>query len=339
MILNLNSNAQEKDALQLKSRLEMMGFKVMLSQENNRFSLVIVSGIDERTYIKEFATLPYVEQVLPIKHKYLLASREIKKDRTVIEIKDKKIGDGSLAVIAGSCSVESKEQIFETAKLVSQAGATILRGGAFKPRTSPYDFQGLGEEGLRYLRDAAAEYDMLSISEVMDTPDVELVAKYSDILQIGARNMQNFSLLKRVGKQEKPVLLKRGFSATYHDLLLAAEYILSEGNTQVILCERGIRTFETYTRNTLDLAAVPALHQLSHLPVVIDPSHGTGIRSMVAPMARAAVAVGADGLMIEVHPDPDNALTDAQQTISPTTFAELMVSLRAIGEVVNRRVN
>jgi 3-deoxy-7-phosphoheptulonate synthase len=339
MILNLTSNATEKNALQLMQRLEMMGFKVMLCQNEGRFSLAIVSGFDDRTHFDQFATLPFVEQVLPSKQKYMLVSKQLKKDRTVIEIGDKKIGDGALTVIAGSCSVESEAQIFETAQAVSQLGATILRGGAFKPRTSPYDFQGLGEEGLRYLQAAARAHNMASISEVMDSYDVDLVAKYVDILQIGARNMQNFSLLKQVGRLKKPILLKRGFSATYHDLLFAAEYILSEGNSQVMLCERGIRTFESYTRNTLDIAAVPVLRELTHLPIVVDPSHGTGIRKMVIPMARAAVAVGVDGLMIEVHPDPDNALSDAQQTISPAMFAEMMESLRLIGKAVNVRVN
>lgn len=250
--------------------------------------------------------------------------------RTVISIKDHQIGAGLLTIIAGPCSVESEEQIHETAALISQSGAHILRGGAFKPRTSPYDFQGLAEEGLRFLKNAAEKNNLLCISEVMDTQDIDLVANYVDILQIGSRNMQNFSLLKQIGRTGKPVLLKRGFSATYHEFLMAAEYILQSGNPNVILCERGIRTFESYTRNTLDLAAIPVLKELSHLPIIVDPSHGTGMRSAVLPMAYAATAAGADGLMVEVHPTPDAALSDAKQTISPLLFSEMMHKLKKI---------
>ena len=240
--------------------------------------------------------------------------------------------------MAGSCSVESEEQIMETAKLVAACGATILRGGAYKPRTSPYDFQGLGEIGLHYLSQAAKQYHLLSVSEVMDTTEIDLVANYIDILQVGARNMQNYSLLKNLGKINKPILLKRGLSATYKEFLLAAEYILSAGNPNVILCERGIRTFETYTRNTLDIAAIPILKELSHLPVIADPSHGVGLRNMVAPMSRAAIAAGADGLLIETHPDPDKALSDAQQTINPTMLAEIINSLEPIAISLDRSI-
>lgn len=256
--------------------------------------------------------------------KFKLASREHKKTATIIQIKQRIIGGNDLTVIAGPCSIESEEQIHKTAALVSAHGAHILRGGAFKPRTSPYDFQGLGEKGLRYLKDAAEKNNLLCVSEVMDTQDIDLVAHYVDILQIGARNMQNFSLLKRIGEAGKPIMLKRGLAATYADFLMAAEYILESGNPDVILCERGIRTFETYTRNTLDITAVPALHQLTHLPVFVDPSHGTGIRNLVPPMVYAALAAGADGIMIEVHPDPDNAVSDAKQTLSPEMFEEMM---------------
>ncbi|OGT47492.1 MAG: 3-deoxy-7-phosphoheptulonate synthase [Gammaproteobacteria bacterium RIFCSPHIGHO2_12_FULL_41_15] len=263
-----------------------------------------------------------------------LASRELKKERTVIHIEQHLIGDGTFSVIAGPCSIESEDHIHQTANCVAVAGAHILRGGAFKPRTSPYDFQGLGKTGLKYLHDAAKKNNLLSVSEVMDTRDVDLVANFVDIVQIGSRNMQNFNLLKEVGKIQKPILLKRGLSATYMEFLLAAEYILQMGNPNVILCERGIRTFETYSRNTLDIAAVPILHELSHLPIVVDPSHGTGIRSAVPPMAYAAIAAGADGIMIEVHPDPDQAMSDAKQTISPQTFAEMMVVLRRIGQAI-----
>ena len=248
--------------------------------------------------------------------------------RTMIKIKGHVIGGQDFTVIAGPCSIESETQIHQIAASVAGAGATILRGGAFKPRTSPYEFQGLGEIGLQYLQSAAKQYNLLSVSEVMDTQDLDLVAKYVDILQIGSRNMQNFSLLKHVGKTGKPILLKRGFAATYKDFLMAAEYILSEGNPNVILCERGIRTFETYTRNTLDLAAVPILKDLSHLPIIVDPSHGTGLRKIVPTMAYAALAAGAHGVMVEVHPEPDKSISDAKQTISPHTFTNMMQVLR-----------
>jgi len=249
-------------------------------------------------------------------------------DRLAIPLKNCVIGDGSLVVIAGPCSVESEEQIHTIAHAVAKSGAHILRGGAFKPRTSPHDFQGLGEEGLKYLHSAARANQLLCVSEVMDTKEIELVAEYADILQIGSRNMQNFSLLKQVGKAGKPVLLKRGFAATYQEFLMAAEYILQSGNPHVILCERGIRTFETYSRNTLDIAAVPILHELSHLPVIVDPSHGTGLRQIVPPMVYAAVAAGADGIMLEVHTHPDQSVSDAKQTISCETFDEIMKKVR-----------
>lgn len=249
-------------------------------------------------------------------------------DRLVIEIGDVRIGEGNLTLIAGPCSVESEEQIDQTAEAVAKAGAHILRGGAFKPRTSPYDFQGLGEEGLRLLQKAGKAHGLLTISEVMDVENIERVAAYVDILQVGSRNMQNFSLLKRLGQTDYPILLKRGAAATCHELLMAAEYILSGGNERVILCERGIRTFETMTRNTLDLSAIPILQTLSKLPVIVDPSHGTGVRELVAPMACAAVAAGADGLMIEVHPNPDQALSDAAQTIDPSAFAALVKKIK-----------
>lgn len=240
------------------------------------------------------------------------------------------IGEGHLTLMAGPCSVENEDQIFSIASSVSQSGAQILRGGAFKPRSSPYSFQGLGKEGLKLLQKAAKKYQLLSISEIMDSEDLELVEEYVDILQVGARNMQNYSLLKKLGKSKKPVLLKRGFASTYQELLMSAEYILSGGNSRVILCERGIRTFETYTRNTLDITAVPILKSLTHLPVIVDPSHGTGMRHLVAPMAKAAIAAGADGLLIEVHTSPEKALSDAAQTISNQEFKELSQSLRSL---------
>jgi 3-deoxy-7-phosphoheptulonate synthase len=263
-----------------------------------------------------------------------LASSTYKKERTVVKIGKHSIGGKALAIMAGPCSIESEAQMYAVAEAIAHAGANILRGGAFKPRTSPYDFQGLGETGLKYMQAAAKKYDLLSVSEVMDTQEIDLVASYVDIIQIGARNMQNFSLLKQVGKAGKPILLKRGLSATYSEFLMAAEYILQTGNPDVILCERGIRTFETYARNTLDIAAVPILHELSHLPVIIDPSHGTGLRYAVAPMAYAAVAAGADGIMIETHPEPDKAVSDAKQTISLEMFTEMMPTLRHVANAV-----
>ncbi|HAB99236.1 MAG TPA: 3-deoxy-7-phosphoheptulonate synthase [Parachlamydiales bacterium] len=273
--------------------------------------------------------MPGVHAVLPLKEKFKLVSKAAQ-EKTMIEIKGKQIGGKDLFIIAGPCSIESKKQMQLSAAIASQHGAHSWRGGAFKPRTSPNEFQGLGEEGLKILQDAGAEYNLVTISEVMDASQIDLVAGYIDILQIGARNMHNFSLLKELGRVSNPILLKRGFAATYQDLLLAAEYIMSAGNSRVILCERGIRTFETYTRNTLDLNAVPALKELTHLPILVDPSHGTGHRFMVPPMARAAIAAGADGLAIEIHPDPDKAFTDAAQTIDFTVFAEMMREVNAI---------
>jgi len=321
MIVELSENAPAIDIQKLIERLKWAGLHVSFVQEGVYRRLAIIGkDID----LKYLANLPLVKKIVPSKQPYKLAGSDFKKERTVINVKGHSIGDGTLTVIAGPCSIESEEQIYACAKIVAENGAKILRGGAFKPRTSPYSFQGLGEEGLIFLQKAAAEYGLLTISEVMDTADIELLTQYADILQVGARNMQNFSLLKRLGQCKKPVFLKRGMSATYKDLLMAAEYILSSGNEQVILCERGIRTFEDYTRNTMDIAAIPILKELSHLPVFADPSHGTGLRNMVLPMSCAAVAAGADGLMIEVHPNPDKAYSDAEQTIGPEAFAILM---------------
>lgn len=338
MILVLDQNTTEKDIADLIRRLEWMSLQGVPSQEDGRYCIAIVSGNDEHTDLKQFLSLPHVEKVLPFTNKAKLAGKEFKKARSVIQIKDVAIGSGTLAVMAGPCSIESEDQIHQIAALVVKSGANILRGGAFKPRTSPYDFQGLGETGLKYMKSAAEKNNLITVSEVMDTQDIDLLASYVDILQIGARNMQNFSLLKQIGKTNKPILLKRGLSATYNDFLMAAEYILQTGNPNVILCERGIRTFETYARNTLDIAAVPILHELSHLPIIIDPSHGTGIRKMVPPMAYAAVAAGADGIMVEVHPEPEKALSDANQTITPETFDQMMKTLRVIGQAVNIKV-
>jgi 3-deoxy-7-phosphoheptulonate synthase len=261
---------------------------------------------------------------------YKLASRTHQLENTIIHIKGQRIGGSALAVIAGPCSIESKTQIDEIAAFIASQGAKFLRGGAFKPRTSPYDFQGLGERGLDYMQQAAERYGLVTVSEIMDSADVPMLSDHVDILQVGARNMQNYSLLKAVGQIKKPVLLKRGFSATYTDVLLSAEYILQAGNADVILCERGIRTFETYTRNTLDLAAIPVFQSLSHLPVLVDPSHGTGRRELVTTMSLAAVAAGASGLMIEVHPEPNQSISDAKQTLSFEMFEQLMKRLSSI---------
>ncbi len=334
MILVLEANTTQKQVDALLAKLAWMSLQGVPREENGRYYIAIVNGADANTDLNQFSTFSCVEKILPLTQKFKLASREFRTERTVIHFKNHSIGGDVLTVMAGPCSIESEEQIQQTAALVAASGANVLRGGAFKPRTSPYDFQGLGETGLRYLQAAAKEHHLLCVSEVMDTQEIDLVANYVDILQIGARNMQNFSLLKQVGKAGKPVLLKRGMSATYMDFLMAAEYILQAGNPNVILCERGIRTFETYARNTLDIAAAPILQELSHLPVVIDPSHGVGLRSVVPPMVYAAIAAGCDGIMVEVHPHPDLALSDSKQTISPQTFAEMMTVAHRIRQAV-----
>jgi 3-deoxy-7-phosphoheptulonate synthase len=279
---------------------------------------------------------PGVEKVIPVLAPYKLVSREFKPENTIIEVKGICIGANKVVVMAGPCSVESREQLATIAKEVKKAGANILRGGAFKPRTSPYSFQGLGEEGLKYLREVADEYDMAVVTELMDPRDMGLVEKYADIIQIGARNMQNFNLLKEVGQCKKPVLLKRGMMATVKEWLMAAEYILSSGNFQVILCERGIRTFENQTRFTLDINAIPLVKQLSHLPVIVDPSHGTGKWGLVPSAAKAAIAAGADGLLIEVHHSPEDALSDGEQSLRPEKFSKLMEEIKAVARAVGR---
>jgi 3-deoxy-7-phosphoheptulonate synthase len=286
-----------------------------------------------------FASLPGVADAIRVSQPFKLVSREVKEEDTVIDVAGSRLGGPGLAIMAGPCSVESEEQILEVARGVKELGATFLRGGAFKPRTSPYEFQGLGEVGLKLLALAREKTGLKVVTEVMDTDDLPLVADYADVLQLGARNMQNFSLLRRLGKLGKPVLLKRGPSATIKEWLMAAEYIVSNGNYQVALCERGIRTFETMTRNTLDLNAVPVLKSLTHLPVIVDPSHGIGMRRHVPAMARAAIAAGADGLIIEVHPHPDQALSDGHQSLSLPEFADLMRAVRVIAGAVGRPVS
>jgi 3-deoxy-7-phosphoheptulonate synthase len=279
-----------------------------------------------------------VHEVLRITEPYKLASRTFKPDGTVITIDDVRVGGDEVIVMAGPCSAETEEQVFATAAAVKKAGAKIFRGGAFKPRSSPYSFQGLGEEGLRMLREASDRENLKLVSEVMDVSQIDIVGRYADIYQVGARNMQNFTLLRELGRTRKPVLLKRGIAATIEEWLLSAEYLLAGGNSDVILCERGIRTFESYTRNTLDISAIPVIKKLSHLPIVADPSHGTGRRDKVAPMARASVAAGADGLIIEVHVNPDKALSDGAQSMHPPQFDRLMAELRIIAPAIGRSI-
>jgi 3-deoxy-7-phosphoheptulonate synthase len=285
-----------------------------------------------------FETLPGVLEVIPVTHAYKLVSREVKPEDTVVNVGGVPVGGPALTVVAGPCAVESREQLLTVAHAVKAAGAQLLRGGAYKPRTSPYSFQGLGEEGLKLLAEAREATGLGIVTEALDTESVELVERYADAIQIGARNMQNFSLLKRVGRSRKPVVLKRGLSATLEEFLMSAEYVLAEGNYEVILCERGVRTFSDFSRNTLDLAVVPAVKSMSHLPILVDPSHGTGRRDKVAPLSRAAAAVGADGLMIEVHHDPNRALSDGPQSITPDMFAELMRDLRLIAPAIGRKL-
>lgn len=333
----MEPGATEEQIGKVTERLTELGFRVHRSTGVTR---TVLGAIGDRTGIslEDLKVLPGVWDVIRITEPYKLASRTFKSDDTIVKVGDVEIGGQEVVAMAGPCAVESREQVFEVAKLVRDAGAKVLRGGAFKPRTSPYSFQGLGEEGLKYLCEAADEYGLLVVTEVMDRSHIDLVSEYADILQVGARNMQNFILIRELGKAKKPVLLKRGLAATIEEWLMSAEYIISGGNHNVILCERGIRTFESYTRNTLDISAVPMVKKLSHLPIVADPSHGTGIREQVVPMARAAVAAGADGLLVEVHPEPEKALSDGAQSLYPQQFEELMRELTMIASAVGRRI-
>ena len=326
MVVVMERNAGKAEIEQVQERLRQAGFNIHLSQGVER---TIIGAIGDRSQVDLgfLEALPGVEKVVPVLRPFKLTSREFKNDDTVVAVRDRKIGDGGIQIIAGPCAVESREKYLEVAVSVKEAGATMLRGGAFKPRTSPYSFQGLEEEGLKILAEARELTGLPVITEVMDQRSVELVARYADVLQIGARNMQNFFLLREVGQINKPIVLKRGPSATLEEWIMAAEYVVSSGNTQVIMCERGIRTFETYARNTLDLSAVTALKRLTHLPVIVDPSHGTGKWRLVEPMALAAVAAGCDGLMIEVHQNPAEALSDGPQSLTPQNFAHLMSRL------------
>lgn len=337
MIIIMKPDATEEQINLVSARLKKHGFGVHLSQGAER---AVIGAIGDKSAIQleSIQMMPGVSEIVPIRKPYKLVSREFQPTDTVVELAGGvKIGAGQkLVVMAGPCSVEGEKEILEVAEVVKRAGAAILRGGAFKPRTSPYAFQGLGEQGLVFMAKARERTGLPFVTEVMDTRDVELVSSYADMLQIGARNMANFNLLKEVGKTKKPILLKRGPGSTIQEWLMSAEYVLSEGNNRVVLCERGIRTFETATRNTLDLNAVPVVKKLTHLPIIVDPSHGTGEWDLVPALARAAVAAGADGLMIEVHPRPEEAMSDGAQSLKPDTFQRLMAELSLVAAAVGR---
>jgi 3-deoxy-7-phosphoheptulonate synthase len=335
MLIALDENVSQEEVARIMSELKKMGCAPYLSRDGKRIACAGVAP----SVLEAFSTLESVQEIAQFNTPFKLASRQFQPQDTVIEVGGAKIGgEKNFAVIAGPCAVESMEQLVETARAVKSAGAKLLRGGAFKPRTSPYSFQGLGEEGLRLLAQAREETGLPIVTEAMDTAEVDLVAQYADVIQIGARNMQNYPLLKAVGRKKKPILLKRGMSATVEEFLLAAEYVMAQGNYDVILCERGIKTFETSTRYTLDLSAVPVIQEQSHLPIIIDPSHSTGSRELVAPMCKAALGAGAHGLIVEVHAHPEQALCDSAQSLSTGQFAALMVELKKIAEAVEKTV-
>ena len=337
MIVVTEHGASDKQIEEIIRVLNEHGFDVHRSTGVQQTVLGAI-GVHPEFDHRQIQLLPGVAEVLRITEQYKLASRAFKREGSVFDVGGVKIGGNQVVVMAGPCSVESEKQIFTIAKLVAESGARILRGGAFKPRTSPYTFQGLGEQALQFLRSAADAYKLQVVTEVMDRSQIDLVEKYADILQIGARNMQNYTFLKDLGRASKPVLLKRGLSATIEEWLMSAEYILAGGNHQVILCERGIRTFETATRNTLDIGAIPVVQKKSHLPVIADPSHAIGIRDKVIPMARACVAAGADGIIVEVHHDPDHALSDGAQSLFPDQFSQMMKEVRMIAEAIGRSI-
>lgn len=337
MIAILSNSAGDEKLQEVVRAIEKRGLQAHVSKGEDR-TVVGIIGKAEPALAEQLRQLQGVEEVIKISKSYKLASREFHPEDTVIEVKGVQIGGDELVIMGGPCAVENREQIMEIAKHVKAAGAQVLRGGAFKPRTGPYSFQGIGVEGLEMMAEAGEKYGLLTITEVMTPEYVDVIAEYADILQVGTRNMQNFDLLRKLGTIRKPVLLKRGFSATYDEWLNAAEYILAGGNPNVILCERGIRTFETYTRNTLDLTAIPVMKQLSHLPVIADPSHGTGRRELVATMSKASVAAGADGLIIEMHTDPDNSMTgDGVQSLFPDQFEQLLKELQQLAPLVGKR--
>jgi 3-deoxy-7-phosphoheptulonate synthase len=333
MLIVMKPDAPRTDVERVIEVIEKLGFKPHELPGENRTAIGITGnpGAIDPTH---FENLPGVADAIRVTKQYKLISRDLRPEKSVIKVGNATIGDGSLAIIAGPCAIEYPEQVFKVAEAVAQSGAKFLRGGAFKPRTSPYAFQGKGEDGLKILAEAREQFGLNIVTEAMDERGVDLVEKYGDCIQIGARNMQNFSLLKYVGQTRKPVLLKRGLSATLDEFLLAAEYIMAEGNYDVILCERGIRTFANHARNTMDLSIIPAIQRISHLPVIVDPSHGTGRNYMVNPLARAGVAVGADGLIIEVHPCPEEALCDGAQALTPAQYIELAGQVKAIHEIL-----
>lgn len=335
MLVVMQQGATDEQTQAVIDRLVSLGFTVHRSTGVMHTVLGGVGPVDEMDPA-DFEAMEGVKECHRIVSPYKLASRHFRPQGTIVKIGKVEIGGSHVVTMAGPCSVENRDQIEKVAEIVAGQGAQVMRGGAFKPRSSPYSFQGMGEDGLKMMRTAADRHGLLVVSEVMDHTQIPMLMTYSDILQVGARNMQNFNLLREVGKLRKPVLLKRGISATIEELLLAAEYIMSGGNYDVILCERGIRTFETYTRNTMDVSAIPVIKKLSHLPMVGDPSHGTGRRDLILPMARASVASGADGLLVEVHPDPDHAMSDGAQTLNPGQFTEMMQQVRAIAAAVGR---
>ena len=338
MIIVLKPDATKQQLDHVLDRIKALGLKPMVSKGTER-TIIGVIGPEDALRVQPLEVIPGVEKVMPVLKPYKLVSRDFKPESTVVNLGDGiSVGGKALVMMAGPCSVENRQMLFETARAVKRAGAQVLRGGAFKPRTSPYSFQGLRDEGLKLLREAAKETGMRVVTELLDTRDLKMVQQHADIIQIGARNMQNFELLKEVGQLHKPVLLKRGLSATITEFLLAAEYILSQGNFNVILCEWGIRTFETQTRFTLDLAAIPVIKKFSHLPIIVDPSHSTGAWEYVEPMAKAAIAAGADGLIIEVHPNPEVALCDGPQSLLPKKFVKLITEIRKVAKAVGRTV-
>jgi 3-deoxy-7-phosphoheptulonate synthase len=337
MIIVMKNDATLKESSGVIKRIQELGFEPHLSKGEKKTVIGMV-GNGKKVLPEELMVLPGVESVVPILKPFKLASREFKSDPTIVDLNGINIGAKDIVVMAGPCAVESLEQTIAAAEAVVKAGAKVLRGGAYKPRTSPYSFQGLGKRGLEILKEASEKTGLKIVTEVMSPQTVELVAEYADILQIGARNIQNFSLLEAVGKISKPVLLKRGLMSTVEEFLMSAEYILSNGNPNVILCERGIRSFEKYTRNTLDISAIPMIKELSHLPIIVDPSHATGIRSLVGPVSKAAIAAGADGLIIEVHPEPEKAMSDGAQSLHPEEFDDLMLEMMHLARAVGRDI-
>ena len=336
MLVVMNSNATEEQVARVVESIESKGFEARISRGEIK---IVISAIGSKlTDKRDFELLPGVTEVIQLTTSYKLTTRAFKNEDTIVEVNGVKFGGKYAGMIAGPCAVETYEQVDKTAEALSKIGVKILRGGAFKPRTSPYAFQGVGEEGLKIMRSVADKYGMAVATEIIDVSQIEMFMKYVDIFQVGARNMQNFNLLRELGTIQKPIILKRGLSSKYEEWLMSAEYIMSGGNGQIILCERGIRTFETYTRNTLDLAAIPVVKKLSHLPVIVDPSHGTGLRDKVEPMSRAAIAVGCDGLIIEVHYNPDCALCDGAQSLYPEQYGQLYNEIKQIAPIVGKEI-